>query len=292
VDSRARSLLYGAAACAALFGVILVLAYWVHGARELDFKALDGFVGLQRSWVDGLTLRIAHLGDPAEVGLIGLLLAGIALLRGRPRIALAVIVLLAATSVSSQALKALFAYPRVEGHIGLAQVQPEAFPSGHSTAAMTLAIACVMVVPPGMRRLAAVVGGGLALSVGLSVVIRGSHFPSEVAGGFLLATGWGLGIAAALRLAELRWPERTGRGQLADGVGIAVEVFTAAGLTALAGCGALLLVVAVVAELATGGLMDFVRGHTAALLVGTGLLVLALGLLAGFVIGLRQREQG
>jgi membrane-associated phospholipid phosphatase len=291
VDERARTLLLGTAACAVLFGLILVLAYAVPAARELDARALEGFLGLQRPAVDWFTKNIVRLGDPPYVAVVGLGLAAIALLRGRPRVALAVVVLLVATSVSSQVLKALLAYPRFEGQVGAARIQPAAFPSGHSTAVMTLAIACVMVVPGRLRLLAAVVGGGLALAVGISAVARGWHFPSDVAGGFLLATGWGLAVAAGLRLADLRWPERTVRGKLATGVRGATELATGAGLAAVALLGVLALLAVGVVALTRVDLFDFARGHTAALLVGAALVVLALALLAGFVVALRQREQ-
>jgi membrane-associated phospholipid phosphatase len=291
VDERARTLLLGTAACAVLFGLILVLAYAVPAARELDARALEGFLGLQRPVVDSFNENMIRLGDPPYVAVVGLGLAAIALLRGRPRVALAVVVLLVATSVSSQVLKAVLAYPRFEGQIGAARIAPAAFPSGHSTAVMSLAIACVMVVPGRLRPLAAVVGAGLALALGISVVALGWHFPSDVAGGFLLATGWGLAVAAGLRLADLRWPERTVRGRLPTAVQGATEAAAGAGLAAVALLGVLGLLAVGVLGIARVDLSDFVRGHTAALLVGAALVVLALALLAGFVIGLRQREQ-
>jgi membrane-associated phospholipid phosphatase len=290
VDTRARSLLFGAAACAGLFGLILVLAYGFPAARELDAKALEGFLGLQRPLVGGFSGEVVKLGDPPTVGVLGVLLAAIALLRGRPRLALAVIALLALTSISSQVLKALLAFPRYGGQAGFAHVTPAAFPSGHSTAAMTLAIATVMVVPRRLRPLAAVVGGGLALGVGTSVVLQGWHFPSDVAGGFLLATGWGLVVLAGLRLAELRWPERAGRGQLSAGVERATNIAAGTGLAAVAVLGAGVVVAAIVLAEATVGIGHLVRGHTAAVLVGGCLLLLALVLIGGFVAGLSQRE--
>jgi membrane-associated phospholipid phosphatase len=291
VDERVRTLLYGTAACAGLFGLILLLAYTVPAARELDAKALEGFLGLQRPKVDSFTQAMVRLGDPPIVGVVGILLAAIALLRGRPRVALGVIALLAVTSVSSQVLKALLAYPRYAGQHGSANVFPAAFPSGHSTAVMTLAIATVMVVPARMRPLAAVVGSGLALAVGISVVLRGWHFPSDVAGGFLLATGWGLALVAMLRLAELRWPERRERRQFTGRVGRVTEAVTGAGLTAIAGVGVLVVAVVLLLAVAKVDLAGVARNHTAALLVGAALLVLALVLIAGFVASLSQREQ-
>jgi membrane-associated phospholipid phosphatase len=287
VDQRAKTLLLGVAACAALFAL---LTYRFPLARELDIKALQGFLRLQRPAVDTVTQNMVRLGDPPFVGIAGVLLAAIAFLRGLPRVGVAVILLLAATSVSSQVLKQFFASPHV-GEAGLQHVYHAAYPSGHSTAVMTLAIATVMVVPARLRPLAAAVGVGLALSVGFSVVLRGWHLPSDVAGGFLLATGWGLAIAAGLRLAELRWPERTGRGRLAIEVRRTTETVTGVGLAAIAAAGMVFGLAAVGLALAKVDIGDFLVAHTAALLVGAALLVLALVLVAGFVAGISQRGE-
>src|SRR5438128_11211192 len=92
-----RALVQMAGVCAGLFILLLGAAYSSPGARSLDASALHGFTDLQRPLVDSFTQRIAQFGDPAEVGLIGLALAAVALARGRPRIAVAVIFLLAAT---------------------------------------------------------------------------------------------------------------------------------------------------------------------------------------------------
>ena len=208
-----------------------------------------------------------------------------------PRLAVAVIGLLAMACISSQVLKAALAYPRFSGEPGMAWVAPEAFPSGHSTAAMALAIGGVFVVPPRLRPLAAFVGCGLALAVGLSVVSVGSHFPSDVAGGFLLATGWGLLVALSLRWVEARWPEGMARGQLALTVRRATDAVAATGLRALAALGVVLLValVVVVALIRPGDALDFARDHTSALFVGSALVALAMGLLGVVTLGLRRR---
>ena len=71
---------------------------------------------------------------------------------------------------------------------------------------MSLALAGVLVAPRRARWAAAVIGSGLALAVGASVVAVGWHYPSDVIAGYLLATGWALTIAAALYEAERRYP--------------------------------------------------------------------------------------
>ena len=292
VKVSTRTLIAGAIACAGLFCAILVLAYLSHRARELDLQALEGFLGLQNHDSYVAMRKLGHLGDAKWVILQALILVGIALLRGRPRLAFAVVALVGVTSVSSQLLKALFAYPRLDGDVAFVQVAAKAFPSGHSTAAMAIAIAGVLVAPQRIRPVAAVAGCALALTVGFAVVSTGSHFPSDVAGGFLLAATWGIVIALALRAADARWPERAVPGRAAAVVRRATDAVTATGLTAAVLAGAVLLAVVVLAIGVTrpGEIVELARDHTAALLVGSALAALAMTLLTGITLGLRRRN--
>ena len=119
---------------------------WSATTAELN-RAVYGFIEAQGPVVSGLTAWVAHLADPEAVGLLGVALAILALARGRPRVAAAVLLLIADTSVSSQLLKAVIDYPRYEALLSVAEVKPAAFPSGHATAAMTLAFCGVLVAP-------------------------------------------------------------------------------------------------------------------------------------------------
>jgi hypothetical protein len=65
---------------------------------------------------------------------------------------------------------------------------------------MSLALALVIVSSPRWRPLAATVGGLLTVGMVFSLLVLGSHYPSDVAGGILVATGWACLSTAALRL--------------------------------------------------------------------------------------------
>ena len=97
----------------------------------------------------------------------------------------------------------------------------------------------MLVVSPRLRPLAAVVGAALALGVSFSVVSMGWHFPSDVIGGFLLATGWTLVLLAGLRALESRYPERAGRSALARRSRAVVDAVSGAGLVALVVAGSI-----------------------------------------------------
>lgn len=279
-----------AALCVTAFLLMLALAYGSPGARSLDASGLQGFLGLQRPLITPITEAISGLGDAAPVGAMALILAGVAFARGRPRVSLLVLLLVGATSVSSQLLKALLAYPRAGG-AGFARVDPAAFPSGHATASMALAIALVIVMPPRLRSAAAVLGSTLALGVSFSVVSMGWHFPSDVIGGYLLAAGWALVLLAGLRAAADRFPERAGRSALAQRSRATVErvagVSLVAGLMAtLAACTA---VVTVVVAFRLPAAVDYAWEHAGFVLVAALLSASAVGMLGGLTRTLARR---
>lgn len=279
-----------AALCATAFLLMLALAYGSPGARSLDASALQGFLGLQRPLVTPITQAIGGLGDAVPVGVMALILAGVAFARGRPRVSLLVLLLVGATSASSQLLKALLAYPR-DGGAGFARVDPAAFPSGHATASMTLAIVLVIVMPSRLRSAAAVLGATLALGVSFSVISIGWHFPSDVIGGYLLAAGWALVLLAGLRAAADRFPERAGRSALAQRSRATVErvagVSLVAGLMAtLAACTA---VVTVVVAFRLPAAVDYAWEHAGFVLVAALLSASAVGMLGGLTRTLARR---
>jgi membrane-associated phospholipid phosphatase len=153
---------------------------------------------------------VARLASPKAFAICTLVLVGVALARRRPRHALAIVVLLVGANVLTQALKIVLEHSRPHAFLD-PQLGATAFPSGHATAAMALALAAVLVAPRAWRPLVAIVAAVYTLAVSESIMLLAWHFPSDVVGGFLVSSGSALTIVAALRAAEQRWPERTGR---------------------------------------------------------------------------------
>lgn len=286
MERTTRMLLGLVVACAAAFLLVTLFAYELDAGRWLDRVGLEGFIAMQTSSVHEFTRAAVRLGDPAQVGLIGVALASVAVARGRPRVAILIVLLLALTSVSSQLLKELLAYPRLQPMVGGGHVGVEALPSGHSTAAMALALAAIFAAPRRARPAAAVVGAALALTVGFSVVSLGWHFPSDVLAGFLLATGWALALAAGLRELDARHPVRPRRAsifELIDSASANGLTVVAAGL-ALAGLGLGLLFAATHAP----EIAEFGRDRTATVAIVGGMALVALALPAGMAAALRR----
>jgi membrane-associated phospholipid phosphatase len=219
--------------CLAGLALTGVLALASPGAHERDAAMLHGFIALDRPSVHGAVHLIAHLADPLPYAAMGLALVLVALARRRVWRAGAVVALLAVTGASTQIVKQVTAQPRFEAWLGHDQVGAASWPSGHSTAAMTLALCAVLVAPPALRVATALLGGAFAAAVGYAVLVLGWHFPSDVLGGFLMAGTWTALAVAGLRVVERRPAEERLR-EPSVGIGVAAGAMLATALVAIA----------------------------------------------------------
>jgi membrane-associated phospholipid phosphatase len=199
---RARLALSGAC-----IGVLLLVAIWyaahqIGFVRHADASVLNGFVGLGRPRLDRLTNAVAGLCDPKPFVFLAAIPVLVALLRGRPRVAITLAVILLCASETTELLKPLLAGPRdpVTG-VSLSEAS---WPSGHATAAMSLCLCMVIAAPARLRPAVAAVMAAFAVAVSYSFLELGWHYPSDVLGGFLVATVWTLLGIAALALFEQR----------------------------------------------------------------------------------------
>ena len=211
MDSVWKRPLVGAAGCTAAFVAVLVLAYWLPLARWADGWAVEGFLHLQRPWLTRVASDVAHLANPLPFAVWTLVVVGVAIRRGRPRHAAAALLLLVGANVVAQTLKVVLAHERWHAFLGHAQIASASFPSGHATASMSLAYAAVLVAPAAWRPAVALGGALFTLAVSESIMLLAWHFPSDVLGGFVVATGSALLTVAALRGAAERWPQHSGR---------------------------------------------------------------------------------
>ncbi|MGA8744681.1 MAG: phosphatase PAP2 family protein [Solirubrobacterales bacterium] len=199
------------AGCLACIGALIVLtglAYEVGPFGRLDARVLNHLDSYRETSLGSVAEVFVGLADPLPQIAMIVLVCALALCLRRPRQAIAAAVLVGGANLTTQALKQLLAHHRYEPILGWGQIGPTAFPSGHSTAAMAIALALVLVVPRPYKPAAALIGGAFALAVGFSVVILHHHYPSDVAGGWLVAGGWGFAVVAGLRADQLLRAER------------------------------------------------------------------------------------
>jgi membrane-associated phospholipid phosphatase len=233
----AKLALRAAAICLVAMAVTWVLAAFEPTLRWRDTVALNDFTQLDTPRVETLANDLLRLLDPLLYTLWAALLVAIALLRGRPRMALAVTILAPAAPLTAEVLKPLLAHRHAYA-AGYQWIGAASWPSGHSTAAMTLVVCALLVAPHRLRPTVAVLGSAFAIAVGISLLILAWHMPSDVLGGYLLAALYGSLAVAALRAVERRQPRSEARwrsedllvpavvvlaGTLAVGVGVLIR---------------------------------------------------------------------
>jgi membrane-associated phospholipid phosphatase len=277
---RPATALAAAFACLGALVVTWGLTFGSGRVRWLDAAALQGFVGLDRPATRGPAEIVAALGDPLPYVLLGAALVALALARGRPRIALAVPVVLGGSALTTQILKPLLADERVCHCVADARVAVASWPSGHAAAAMALALCAVLVAPPRWRPTMAVFGAGVAVAVSYALLTLGWHYPSDVLGGYLVSAVWMTGAVAALWAAGERWPARSGR-EAAVRWGAALAPATVGALVPLLGLTAIALA-------RPDGAVRYVAAHTTFVFVAAVFAATAAATAGAFAAALRR----
>ena len=167
--------------------------------------------------LDGTVSEAVYLGDGRAVALDWLLeamttpggsafrlvvfLAVLAWLARRRHWPVAVWVLTAVALIGplTSLLKQLFGRIRPDFDHGGARLESLSFPSGHSSGIATLVtVALVLAWPvlaPGARRMWVSLGVAAVVLVGLTRMLLGVHYLSDVVGGWALGVAWSLGVA-------------------------------------------------------------------------------------------------
>jgi membrane-associated phospholipid phosphatase len=208
--SRAAGALYVAGLCLLALALTWVVAELVPAAQVRDAAALHRFTLLDGPRVNATAEFLLHLLDPSLFTIWGVALVLFATARRRPRVALAVTLVLGLAPLSADGLKPLLAHPHVR--VGETHISSASWPSGHATAALALTLCAVLVAPTRLRPAVAALGAAFSAAVGCALLIRSWHLPSDVLGGYLLAGLWMALAVAGLRSADRRWPsERLSR---------------------------------------------------------------------------------
>lgn len=200
MSPRVKAPLLAAIACAIAIAPLAVIAYSWGPFQHVD---LQGFLHLRRDEgpINALAAVLVNLGDLGSLLVFLAVACAIGLRDGRRREVLAAIVVVAGANLTTQLLKTTLEHARHKAfEHGIELPWPNSFPSGHTTAAASIAVALLLVVPAAHRFAAAVLGAGITAAVGFSVVILGWHYPSDVLGGLLVVGTWAFAALAWLRI--------------------------------------------------------------------------------------------
>ncbi|MGI8712677.1 MAG: phosphatase PAP2 family protein [Solirubrobacteraceae bacterium] len=279
---RARISLIGATVSILALVVTWYVAHYVGFVKRADVSILNGFAELHRARLDRVTGFIARLCDPQRYVFLAAIPVLVALLRRRPRVAVTVGVILLAANETTQLLKPLLAGPR--DPVTWSSIGSASWPSGHATAAMSLALCCVIACPARRRPAIAAAMAAFAIAVCYSFLELGWHYPSDVFGGFLVAATWAFLGAAGLSLYEARRRSQVGqppgqRPAFSLREALAPPILLLAGAAVLAG----LIVLARPHEV-----IDYVRVHETFVLGAVVIAALGLSLASGLMLMLRR----
>jgi membrane protein DedA with SNARE-associated domain/membrane-associated phospholipid phosphatase len=178
------------------------------GPTPGDETAIELVGHLHSGFLEGLSRAFSLLGGGGFTWALTALCAALLAARRRWTEFGVLLAGMTLTTIGFHEIKAEVDRPRPEA--GLVGASGSGFPSGHAALSVLyvwLAVTIVLRLRPGMTRGAAVVAGGIALTVlvGLSRVYLGVHYLSDVSGGWALgAACFSLCAAVGLVISQVR----------------------------------------------------------------------------------------
>ncbi|UQU68036.1 phosphatase PAP2 family protein [Couchioplanes caeruleus] len=172
--------------------------------------------------------------------------AAIGVVRRRADLAFAAAVLVLGANASTRLLKTYLARPELDGYPA-----PNSFPSGHTTAAASVAFALILVLPFAVRGTVALIGAAYVTIIAVATVWAEWHRPSDTVAALLVVLAWSALASTIVRARRVRITGVTARPNR-----LAMLLFTVIGaissVAALLGLGAVALSERVVPDLVSG----------------------------------------
>ncbi|HKO27828.1 MAG TPA: phosphatase PAP2 family protein [Solirubrobacteraceae bacterium] len=286
MPTRAKCALGLVGGCAALLALLWYAAFHVGFFERADREVFASFYNLtspyHRHRVHETATLVVSLCDPSHYVYLVVLPVAVALGRRRARDVFAVLVLVVGAGATTLVLKHVVPQTNAGSLQGIASVVPyPRFPSGHSTAAMALVLALTFVTPARLRPVVAGLGAVFAAAVGYSLLAIGSHFPSDVFAGFLVAATWSVLALSVLRALErLRGASPGPRPPITIGEALTPTVVALLAILGLA---------AIVVLTDPHSIVSYMRAHNELILGTVGIAALSTAVSTGVVLSV-QRE--
>lgn len=181
--------------CGSLLAALVAATTAAHGAPFTVDSTVHAWVLAHRPpWVRGLAVGVTVTGSGVPAYVLAALAGALATRRGRWSGALLGMVALASAQVPRIVLASLLARPRPPAADWAWSASGWAMPSGHTTTSMVVAVLLTIAVHrrarsrlrPALLALPPV----WAVAVGISRVVLGVHWPTDVLAGWLLAASW------------------------------------------------------------------------------------------------------
>lgn len=187
---RLRRRIVSAIACVISAVVISYVAVTTPAGQALDTLFMEAAI----RWSDSagnLTHLITSIASVPVMIIVGAIVFVVAVIRRRPTLAGRAMFVVIGANATTQIAKYLLDRP----NLGVTTVVANSLPSGHTTVAMAIALALVMVAPPWLRAPSAWVGWVWTALMGISVMISAWHRIADVVVAFLICGAWALALA-------------------------------------------------------------------------------------------------
>jgi undecaprenyl-diphosphatase len=185
--------------------IVALAAVWLAmlllGRGALDRNLYESLYAGHRPALVVVARVFTALGEPTVLIGAGFLFAVFLWREGRARFALALLLVILVGRGLSEVQKYWIARARPDLEPHLVVVKTSSFPSGHATSSMIFYLTIAIALTAGTRwqRRAAAAAVLLSLCVGVSRVMLGVHWPSDVVGGWAFGMLW---VLLTLRPAE------------------------------------------------------------------------------------------
>jgi len=186
--------LLAAAAVAAIYRVFVGTAL----GQVVDTAAMHG-AAVHHNKVVTVLNRTLNGTTLVSLVLVCLVVAAIGVIRKRVDLAVCAALLVVAANGSAQLLKTRLDRPNLDDFPA-----PNSFPSGHTTAAASVAFALILVLPHAVRGLVTLIGAGYVATIAVATVWAEWHRPSDTVAGMLIVLAWGGLFTAVLRAGRYR----------------------------------------------------------------------------------------
>jgi len=177
------------------------LAMLLAGSGPVDLQIYEALYAGHRPALVAVARFFTALGEPTILIAAGVVVALWLWYVGRARLGLALLLIAMTGRALSEAQKYWIARVRPDFEPHLVVVKTQSFPSGHATSSMIfyLTLALALTAGTSWSRPAAACAIALSLLVGVSRVMLGVHWPSDVIGGWAFGMLW---VLLTLRPAE------------------------------------------------------------------------------------------
>jgi hypothetical protein len=180
-------LLLAAVACAGLLVVLDLIFVHTTRGQWVDDASLRG-TAIGRAHIINPVNSVLDVVSVTALGLATIAVGAVGYLRRRPILALLTMLLVVGSNVTTEGLKHLiFTRPLFDPADPLPY---NTLPSGHTTVALSVGVACTLVAAARWRFLVAITGAVYGAATGVATMSAGWHRPSDAVAACLVVAAW------------------------------------------------------------------------------------------------------